>query len=102
MNRRTLGKLAGSAATVAALVASSCDNGYGMGVGMDYGARWGGGASGPAVLVGAAPFALDPAFDEHSLQRRIERSFFHLEHLVRRDLNRLRDLETMQFPTAGQ
>jgi hypothetical protein len=35
-----------------ALVASSCDNGYGMGVGMDYGARWGGGSSGPAVLVG--------------------------------------------------
>jgi len=37
---------------VAALVSWSCDNGYGMGVGMDYGARWGGGASGPAVLVG--------------------------------------------------
>jgi hypothetical protein len=37
---------------VAALVAASCDNGYGMGVGMDYGARWGGGASGPTVLVG--------------------------------------------------
>jgi hypothetical protein len=36
----------------AALVSLSCDNGYGMGVGMDYGARWGGGASGPAVLVG--------------------------------------------------
>lgn len=37
---------------VAALVTSSCDNGYGMGVGMDYGARWGGGATGPSVLVG--------------------------------------------------
>jgi hypothetical protein len=36
----------------AALVSWSCDNGYGTGVGMDYGARWGGGASGPAVLVG--------------------------------------------------
>ena len=37
---------------VAALVTASCDNGYGMGVGMDYGARWGGGASGPTVMVG--------------------------------------------------
>jgi hypothetical protein len=37
---------------VAALVASSCDNGYGMGAGMNYGARWGGGASGPGVIVG--------------------------------------------------
>jgi hypothetical protein len=36
----------------AALVSSSCDSGYGMGVGMDYGARWGGGATGPTVLVG--------------------------------------------------
>jgi hypothetical protein len=36
----------------AALVSWSCDNGYGMGIGMDSGARWGGGASGPSVLVG--------------------------------------------------
>ena len=36
----------------AALVTASCDNGYGMGIGMDSGARWGGGASGPTVLVG--------------------------------------------------
>jgi len=36
----------------AALVSWSCDNGYGMGAGMDYGARWGGGSTGPAVLVG--------------------------------------------------
>ena len=58
--------------------------------------------AGAAVPVSAAPFALDPALDEHSLERRIERPFFHLKHLIRRDLNRLRDLEAVQFPAASQ
>jgi hypothetical protein len=39
-------------ALAAALVSLSCEGGGGIGMGPNYGSRWGGGASGPSVIVG--------------------------------------------------
>src|SRR5579872_1009668 len=54
------------------------------------------------VLVGHAPLGLDPAFHQHALQRRIQRSFFHLQHILRNLLNRSRNLEPVHLPATRQ
>jgi hypothetical protein len=48
--------LACTLVALAAIAASSCDSGGGIGVGLPAsGARWGGGSSGPSVLVAGGP-----------------------------------------------
>ena len=54
-----------------------------------------------AILGGARPRAADPAFHQHALEGRVERSLLDAEHVARAALNRLRDLEAVQLAVAG-
>src|SRR5262249_34256042 len=48
------------------------------------------------------PFTHDPAFEEHALQRRVERAFFHLQNVFGGLLDGIGDPEAMQFARFGK
>src|SRR6267143_2298250 len=48
------------------------------------------------------PFCGYPTLDEHSLQRRIQRTFLHLKYVIRHPLNRTGDLVPMHLARARQ
>jgi hypothetical protein len=50
-----------------------------------------------AVAGRGAPLCGDPPFDEHALERRIERAFFHLQRVVGGVLDRVGNLIPVQF-----
>src|SRR5262245_42013482 len=53
---------------------------------------------GLAVVFGDVPFGLDPAFEFHSMQRRIQRTFLHAEDFLRDLLNSPRNGESVIGP----
>src|SRR5690348_14552573 len=55
-----------------------------------------------AVAAGDAPFRCDPTLDEHALQRGIQRTFLHLQHILRSGLYRVGDFVPVQFAVPGK
>src|SRR5579863_125022 len=56
----------------------------------------------PAVFRSDAPVRLHPPFQQHPLQRGIQRPFLNAQHFLGHLLNRFRDLEPVHFLAAGQ
>src|SRR5580700_1181757 len=56
----------------------------------------------PAVASRRAPLRGNPSLNEHPLQRRVQRSFFDLENVIRYPLNGIGDLISMHFAGARQ
>src|SRR5215472_12944462 len=55
-----------------------------------------------AVLRGCAPARFHPAFEEHALQRGIERALLDLQYILGILLNRAGDFVSVQFAAARQ
>src|SRR5580704_5965283 len=63
---------------------------------------------GEGVVAGAAvtgrhsPLGSDPTFQQHALQRGVERAFLHLENIIGGVLNILGNFVTVKFPADGE
>ena len=55
-----------------------------------------------AVAGGDAPLGLDPALQEHALQRRIQGAFLDLQHVLGTLFDEAGDLVAMQLAMTGQ
>jgi len=58
--------------------------------------------AGAAIAGSDAPLGRDQAFDEHALERRVERTFFDLEHVVGGALDGVGDLVAVQLAVTGK